>query len=188
MSSGADAGVGRLAPTQPPPFVEDEEQSLFMSILRRRKRYVVVTTAVAVFATVALTLSQTKIYSATATAVVQPPPQQTVSGGPNMATEAQIAHSLAVADQVARDLSLNVPSEQLLGELGIRVPADSDVLKFTYSNPEPETAQARAQAFAEAYASVRRSQFQNDAIASASTIAQQIQALTVQGAALSRRI
>ena len=189
MSSGADAGVGRLAPTQPPPFVEDEEQSLFMSILRRRKRYVAVTTAVAVFATVALTLSQTKIYSATATAVVQPPPQQTVSGGPNMATEAQIAHSLAVAERVASDLRLkNVSPDELLAELGIRVPADSEVLKFTYSNPQPKVAQERAQAFADAYARERRRQFQTDVLDSLTSTNEQIQVLTRQAARLDRQI
>src|SRR4029453_15564628 len=74
-SRETDSGVGRLAPTPPPaPSVEEEDQSLLRSILRRRKRYVVVTTVVAVLATLALTLSQTKTYSATATAVVQAPP------------------------------------------------------------------------------------------------------------------
>lgn len=186
MSSGR-ADLGRLAPT-PPPSIAEEGQSLFTAILRRRKRYVAVTTAVAVLATVALTLSQTKIYSATATAVVQAPPQQTVSGGPNMATEAQIARSAAVANQVARDLRLNVSPDELLAQLGIRVPADSEVLKFTYSSPEPKVAQARAQAFAKAFAHVRRRQFQTDVTASTTSTAEQIQSLTEQGAVLDRRI
>ena len=186
MSSGA-TDLGRLAPT-PPPSIAEEGQSLFTAILRRRKRYVAVTTAVAVLATVALTLSQTKIYSATATAVIQAPPQQTVSGGPNMATEAQIARSLAVADRVARNLRLNVPPEELLAQLGIRVPADSEVLKFTYSSPEPKIAQKRAQAFAEAFADVRRRQFQTDVLASTTSINEQVQSLTEQGAVLDRRI
>src|SRR4029453_9663943 len=111
-SRETDSGVGRLAPTPPPaPSVEEEDHSLLRSILRRRKRYVVVTTAVAVLATLALTLSQTKTYSATATAVVQAPPSQAT--GPNMATEAQIAHSLAVAGGVRRSLLLDVPQAVL---------------------------------------------------------------------------
>lgn len=187
MSGAADLGVGRIAPT-PPPSVEGEDQSLLKAILRRRKRYVAVTTAVALLATIALTLSQTKIYEATATAVVQAPQQQTVSGGPNMATEAQIARSLAVADQVALDLHLNVPREELLSQLGVRVPADSEVLKFTYASPQPKVAQARAQAFAEAYATVRRRQFQTDVRSSTSSTLEQIQSLTAQGAKLSRQI
>jgi capsular polysaccharide biosynthesis protein len=187
-SRETDLGVGRLAPTPPPaPSVEEEDQSLLRSILRRRKRYVVVTTVVAVLATLALTLSQTKTYSATATAVVQAPPSQG-GVGPNMATEAQIAHSLAVAQNVARDLRLDVPPAELLSQLSVRVPADSDVLKLTYSSPQPETAQARAQAFANAFADVRREQFQGDAVASAHSIGVQIQRMTAQGAALSRRI
>jgi capsular polysaccharide biosynthesis protein/Mrp family chromosome partitioning ATPase len=188
MSSGAaDPGVGRLTPT-PPPSVEVEEQSLLQSILRRRKRYVAVTTAVAVLATLVLTWSQTKTYSATSTVVVQAPPQQATAGGPNMATEAQIARSLAVAQKVARDLRLDVPPGELLTQLSVRVPADSDVLKLTYSSPVPETAQRRAQAFAKAFADVRRDQFHNDAVASAESITRQIQSMTVRGAKLSGRI
>jgi succinoglycan biosynthesis transport protein ExoP len=185
MSSGPE--IGRLAPT-PPPSVEGGEQSLLQSILRRRKRYVAVTAAVAVLATIALTLSQTKTYSSTATAVVQAPPQQTASGGPNMATEAQIAHSLAVAAKAARDLRLEAPPAQLLDQLSIHVPADSAVLKFTYSSPDPKTAQKGAQAFANAYAAVRRRQFQTDVLASTTSTAEQIQALTAQGANLTQKI
>jgi capsular polysaccharide biosynthesis protein/Mrp family chromosome partitioning ATPase len=186
-SRETDSGVGRLAPTPPPaPSVEEEDHSLLRSILRRRKRYVVVTTAVAVLATLALTLSQTKTYSATATAVVQAPPSQ--AAGPNMATEAQIAHSLAVASEVARTLHLDVPPAELLAQLGVHVPADSDVLDFTYSSPVPKTAQERAQAFAEAFAVVRRRQFQGDLAASASSILEQIDSLTTDAAELTPRI
>jgi succinoglycan biosynthesis transport protein ExoP len=183
MSSGPE--IGRLAPT-PPPSVEGGEQSLLQAILRRRKRYVVVTTAVAVLATIALTLSQTKTYSATSTVVVQAPPGAVT--GPNMATEAQVARSIAVADRVASALRLKLPPTQLLPQLSVRVPADSEVLRFAYSSPVPKTAQKRAQAFAKAFADVRREQFQGDALASAQSIGVQIQSMTAEGAELSQRI
>jgi Mrp family chromosome partitioning ATPase/capsular polysaccharide biosynthesis protein len=151
-----------------------------MSIFRRRKRFVLVTTAVAVLATLAATASQPKTYSATSTAVVNPPPGQIGANGPNMATEVQIARSPAVAVAVTRDLGWDVPSSKLLSRLEVFVPADSDVVKFTYSSPRPEVAQAGAQAFANAYAAVRRQQFEDVTLLSASSTATRISVMRDQ--------
>lgn len=187
MSGGsADPGNVRMASSPPAPSVDGDEPSLVMSILRRKKRIVFVTTAVAVLATVAATASQTKIYESTSAAEVQAPPGQTASAGPNMATEAQIARSPAVARAVASDLGLDVSPSQLLSGLSIDVPADSDVVNFTYASPRPEAAQAGAQAFASAYADVRRMQFEDDRLASASSTSEQIHSMTNQLTTLSR--
>ena len=145
-----------------------------MSIFRRRKRFVLVATAVAVLTTLAATASQTKTYSATSTAAVNAPPGQIGANGPNMATEAQIARSTAVASAVAHRLRLDVPPSELLTRLGVFVPADSDIVKFTYSSPRPEDAQAGAQAFAKAYADVRRRQFEDTTLLAASSTAKRI--------------
>jgi Mrp family chromosome partitioning ATPase/capsular polysaccharide biosynthesis protein len=201
MSGGsADPGNLRMASSPPAPSVDGDEPSLVMSILRRKKRIVFVTTAVAVLATVAATASQTKIYESTSAAEVQAPPGQTASAGPNMATEAQIARSPAVARAVASDLRavasdlgldvspwpMDVSPSQLLSRLSIDVPADSDVVNFTYASPRPEAAQAGAQAFASAYADVRRMQFEDDRLASASSTSEQIHSMTNQLTTLSR--
>jgi tyrosine-protein kinase len=136
--------------------------------------------AVTTLAAVALTTLQTKIYEATSAVVVQTPPWQSVTTEPNMATETQIARSLAVAREVEHDLGLDVPLSQLLAQLSVRVPVDSDVLKFTYSSPQPRVAQTRAQAFARAYVDVRQGQFERQALASASSIAEEVGVLTKQ--------
>ena len=173
MSGGSELGNVRMASSAPAPSSGDEP-SLLMSIFRRRKRFVLVATAVAVLTTLAATASQTKTYSATSTAAVNAPPGQIGANGPNMATEAQIARSTAVASAVAHRLRLDVPPSELLTRLGVFVPADSDIVKFTYSSPRPEDAQAGAQAFAKAYADVRRRQFEDTTLLAASSTAKRI--------------
>lgn len=180
---------GRSVDTVGAPAPVDEGQpSLFASILRRRKRVVLVTAAVTVLAAAALTAMQTKVYEATSAVVVQTPPWQSAPAEPNMATESQVARSLAVARVVEQNLGLHAPLSQLLGQLSVRVPVDSDVLKLTYSSPQPRVAQARAQAFAQAYVDVRRSQFERQVLASASSINGQIGVLTKQLSTLRRQV
>lgn len=184
----ADAGMEQAHSVQPTASVTEPEPSLLQSILRRRKRVVLVTTAVTLLATVALTMQQTRIYSATSDVVVQAPPSQSPSTGPNMATEAQIARSFAVASLVQRRLRVGVPPSELLSQLAVHVPADSEVLKFMYSSPRPKVAQARAQAFAQAYTAVRRRQFEDQVLASATSTAERIQSMTTRVSTLRRRI
>ena len=179
-------GIERAHSSQTTPAAS--EPSLLLSIVRRRKRVVLITTAVTVFATLALTLQQTKIYAGTADVVVQAPPSKSPTAGPNMATEAQIAQSLAVARLVHSRLRPGIPPAELLGQLAVRVPADSEVLKFTYSSPLPSQAQKGAQAFAEAYVTVRRRQFENQILASATSTAERIHAMSAKLSTLRRQI
>ena len=181
-------GVEQPQSLHPTPSIDESEPSLLLSILRRRKRVVLLTTAVALLATVAFTLQQTKIYAATADVVVQAPPSKSPSTGPNMATETQIARSLEVARLVERRLRIRVPPSELLSQLAVHVPADSEVLKFTYSSPRPKDAQARAQAFARAYTTVRRRQFEDQILASATSTAERIQSMTAKVSTLRSQI
>jgi capsular polysaccharide biosynthesis protein/Mrp family chromosome partitioning ATPase len=163
----------RMASTPAAPSVDGDEPSLIKSILHRRKRFVLVTTAVCVVATLAATASQTKIYSSTSAAQAFAPSGQGGANGPNMATEVQIARSTAVAEEAAKKLNLNVEPQELLKNLGVVVPADSDVVDFTFSSPRPEDARKGAQAFANAYVVVRAQQFQNQtSIAQEATVEQ----------------
>jgi polysaccharide biosynthesis transport protein len=169
-------------------YPDEAEPSLLSSILRKRKRVVVVITAVAVFAAVVLTMRQTPIYETTSAVVVETPPSQSAAGGPNMATEAQVARSLAVARIVRRDLHLHVSPSTLANTLSVRVPVDSDVVQFTYSSPQPEVAQKRAQSFADAYLALRRDQLKTQLAASAASIDGRIRFLTNRSSALGRQI
>lgn len=148
-------------PTQPG-GAEQAQPSLAASILRYRRRLILFTAAVTVATTVVLTSQQTKTYDATASVVVQANPAAPTAVA-NMATELQIARSLAVAQLVRTNLRLDTTPRRLQQGLSVRVPVESDVLKITYSSPSPTAAQARAEAFANAYIQYRQKQVDDQA-------------------------
>lgn len=164
------------------------QSPLLLSILRRRKRIVFGVAALVLLATVVLTMRETPIYAATAAVVVETPRSEAPTASPNMATEAQVARSLAVARIVADDLDLDIAPTRLVADLSVDVPVDSDVLKFTYSNPQPEVAQTRAQSFAEAYLALRREQLERQRVASRESIENRIESLAATLSVLRARI
>jgi uncharacterized protein involved in exopolysaccharide biosynthesis len=166
----------------------DTSRSLFAAVLAGQKRVVLAAAAAAVVGSLAFTSQQAKTYAATAAVVVPTPAGQPAAAEPNMATEAQVARSLAVASVVSRRLGLTLPPEQLLAPLSVRVPVDSTVLKFTYSSELPAIAQERARAFALGYLDVRRGQFESQVLTSAASISAQINRLTKQVFALQHRL
>jgi succinoglycan biosynthesis transport protein ExoP len=166
----------------------DAGRSLFAAVLAGQWRVVLAAAAFAVIGSLAFTLQQTKTYAATAAVVVQAPLGQPASAEPNMATEAQVARSFAVASAVQQRLGLAFSPEQVLARLSVRVPVDSTVLKFTYSSAQPVIAQEGAHAFAVSYLDVRRRQFDDQIAASAASISAQIDGLTKQVFALQHRL
>jgi capsular polysaccharide biosynthesis protein/Mrp family chromosome partitioning ATPase len=135
---------------------EPHSPSMFSSILRRRKTTVLGIAGLVVLLTIAITLRETKIYDATASVVVQGPPTTGGQNQVNMATEAAVAGSPAVAQLVIKHEHLkDVTARQLDARLSVHVPVDSQVLQFTYSSPNPRVAQELAEAFAAGYLSFR---------------------------------
>ena len=135
---------------------EPQSPSMFSSILRRRKMTVLGIAALVVLVTIAITARETKIYDATASVVVQGPPTTGGQNQVNMATEAAVAGSPAVAELVVTQEHLKgVTARQLSGHLSVHVPVDSQVLQFTYASPNPRVAQELSEAFAAAYLSFR---------------------------------
>lgn len=133
--------------------------SMFSSILRRRKMTVLGIAALVLLVTIAITLRETKVYDATAGVVVQGPPSTGGQNQVNMATEAAVAGSPAVAELVIKREHLkDVTARQLDARLSVHVPVDSQVLQFTYSSPNPQVAQKLADAFSAAYLSFRTGQ------------------------------
>jgi capsular polysaccharide biosynthesis protein len=179
--------VPAIATSPPGHSIDEGQPSVLSQILRKRKRIVLVTASVTLLATVAFAMQQTKIYVATSAVVVQSPPTQPASVSPNMATEVQIARSPAVARLVSRRLRGEVSPTRLLDDLSVHVPVDSDVLQFSYPNARPSVAQIRAEAFAREYLALRSNQQQDQVLASASSIDEQIQSLTTRLSSLELR-
>jgi succinoglycan biosynthesis transport protein ExoP len=138
------------------PRAEPQSPSMFSSILRRRKMTVLGIAALVVLVTIAITARETKIYDATASVVVQGPPTSGGQSQVNMATEAAVAGSPAVAKLVITQEHLkDVSPGKLDAKLSVHVPVDSQVLQFTYASPNPRVAQEQAEAFAAAYLAFR---------------------------------
>lgn len=185
MSGGSDLRNVR-APVVGVP-VDDAEPSLVKSILRRRKRFVLVTVGVCLLLTFVLTAMQTKIYSSNSAVQVFAPPAP-AGATPNMATEVQIARSSAVADVVAKTAGLHQTPTELLANLGVVVPADSNVVDFTFSSPRPADAQKGADAFASAYVAVRAQQFREQTSVAVKSTVDQIDALNTQLTGVDRKL
>ena len=168
---------------------EPHSPSMFSSILRRRKLTVLGIAALVVLVTIAITAGETKIYDATASVVVQGPPTTGGQSQVNMATEAAVAGSPAVAKLVITQEHLKeVTAGQLSAHLSVHVPVDSQVLQFTYASPSPRVAKEQAEAFAAAYLAFRTGEQAQTTEQAVAAIQKQIEATTRQLALIKETI
>jgi capsular exopolysaccharide synthesis family protein len=126
-------------------------------------------------------IRQTPLYSSQAKVLVEAVSLSTAQAGqqtpPNINTEEQLVDSAAVARVVARDLKLKANVDEILKQLSVSSPSDTEILFISYRDPRPREAQRRAQAFAQAYLQLRLQRFEKDLAALADPIDRRIQAL-----------
>jgi capsular exopolysaccharide synthesis family protein len=153
-------------PSQPPApdpvepgFVDLRD---YLSLLKNRRGTVIVITLLTMILAGAYTLARTPIYAASATILVRPTGvDQTsvqsvgIDRALSLDTESQIARSSEVARRAAAGLGATSP-ESLLSQVSVEPLPDTQVLRVTFSDPDPARAQAGALAFAEAYLEFRR--------------------------------
>jgi capsular exopolysaccharide synthesis family protein len=130
----------------------------YLSILWRRKGSIFAIAATTTAAALAYSFSQTPVYTSSAEVIVLPtsfaPSVSSSAFIPvNMSTEQQVANSL----QVARLASTTLRSQnESQGTISVAPVVDTQTLVFTSESPDAGSAQATAQAYAEAYLQVRR--------------------------------
>jgi capsular polysaccharide biosynthesis protein len=146
--------------------------------LRRRWQLIATIGAAATVAAVALSLAQPRRYTATTAVVVGSGADLTQTVEINMATEKQIAGSTAVASKVAAFVGFGADPEQLLTNLVVDVPVDTNVLRFTYAETSPYAAVRLADAFADAYLDFRHRSVLNGIEAATELIDKRIDELT----------
>jgi capsular exopolysaccharide synthesis family protein len=140
----------------------------YLTVLRRHKWTILLVTAVAVLAALIFSFQQTPIYASTAKIAVTPPTvNQTLDNVPittlvNMETEREIAASVSVAEIVDTELETPFTPDELLEELDVGVPTNSQILEITYSHPDPIVAQQIAQAFADGYLEFKSDEARRD--------------------------
>jgi non-specific protein-tyrosine kinase len=135
---------------------------------------------------------ETPIYESQVRLLVTPVENLGVDSGglsnPNLATEAELISSVAVAQIVAKNLNISGPSRDLLSNLSVDNPTDTEILEIAYRNPDPLQAQQRAMGFADAYLQFREETATKTIVKSAEAIQAEIAVLTRQLQDIERKI
>jgi capsular exopolysaccharide synthesis family protein len=138
------------------------ELGAYLAALRRQWPLLVVITLLAVGVATIWSVRQTPVYQATASVLVNPlrtspsPPSARPDQLVNMTNEKQLALSAPVAQAAGKSLRSSATPDQLLEHVSVGVPADSQILKISYFDTAPLTAQHGANAFAQAYLDYRK--------------------------------
>lgn len=129
----------------------------YLTILWRRKWLILAVTVVAVAGALFYSYRQTPEYTSSAEVVVYPvrfdPEGRAATGFINMHTETRVANSARVAALAGEKLEASGTTP---GEVSAAQIPDSEALLFSATALEPETAQASAQAWADAYLELRQ--------------------------------
>ena len=139
----------------------------YLRIVWQRKWTIVVITLLAVAAAAVWSSNWVPLYRSSAQVLIEVG-QGTFEGSTgfvNLTTEAQIASSEEVADTAAEDLDFEGSLDAIRSGLSVAPESDSEILTFSYTALRPEVAQARAQAFAEAYTEFRQRELLERALA-----------------------
>jgi capsular exopolysaccharide synthesis family protein len=106
----------------------------------------------------------------------------------NLETEAELINSVAVAEIVAEDLDFSGPPRNLLGNLGVDRPTDTEILVVNYRHADPLQAQRVASSFADAYIEFRTETVTQAVLSSAENIQDQLAELTSDFNAVIRQL
>jgi succinoglycan biosynthesis transport protein ExoP len=158
----------------------------YLTVFRRQWWLIALLALIGVAAATAWTLWQTPIYRGTSSVLVQPVSINRFEGTQrldqqvNMSNEKQVALSSAVAVMAGKFLNSPASPKELLDHVGVSVPADSQVLEISYSDPVPRTAQRGADSFARAYIEYRKAGIARQVQVSKSTLQHQVDALAAR--------
>lgn len=130
----------------------------YLQVLRRRKWIVVGGLVLGLLiGLLAAARSSAPSYTATAQVLVRSATSSVANPGVypdtgvNIATEQRLASSADVAKFAAKRLESDVFPTQLVSGLAVSSQGDSNVLAFSYTAADPDTAELRAQTFADVY-------------------------------------
>ena len=158
----------------------------YLAVLRNRKWLIMVVAAAAVAASLFVTLRQTPIYTSSAEVLVRPTGDCTLGPCFNLQTEALVALSPDVAAEAADELDSS--PQGIADGLSVTNTTDTEILVFSYSHPDPSTAQERADAFAGAYLDNRSNQALEQLAQASESVTSEISELQTQLKGLNEKI
>jgi capsular exopolysaccharide synthesis family protein len=155
-SEGPDRPVRQIRTRRPAPRLDPQDA---LSILWRHKGWILAITLLMTGVALYVSNEQTSIYESRAEVLVEAiadvGSDAVAPREPNLATEAELVTSAAVAEIVADNLGLDSSSE-LVGDVSVDQPTDTEILGISYRHIDPQEARRRAQAFAEGYLEYRQ--------------------------------
>jgi tyrosine-protein kinase len=187
-------GPARPEPGMPQPTTEHPtDLREYWRVVRVRKFEVAVVAAAALVAAVFFSFRATPMYQGHAKVLVRPVQNLTATSvslpqAPNLDTERELATSQTVAAAAQRDLRLQSSVDDLLRSLQVSVVGDTEVLLFSYTDPDPARAARVANGFAAAYVEFRTSQALDQFQAAAGAVQERINTLQSDIADLNRKI
>jgi polysaccharide biosynthesis transport protein len=157
----------------------------YLRLLRRRWLLITLVTALILSAAVASTFRAKPTYQSRATVLLRVAAGDPLvpGGGPrgvNLDTERQLVLSTVVAEEAAKIMRFSGPPTDLIEQVAVTVPTDTQVLVISYSASDPQLAQRGAQAFADAYLSYRDERALRAVTSAGSTLQRRIRLLQEQ--------
>jgi succinoglycan biosynthesis transport protein ExoP len=166
-----------------------------LATLRRGAPLVLATTAVVTLLAVGLSLRQESLYRATADVFVSAQPLDNaavsalsfLSSDPErvLSTQAEVARVPAVAKLAVKEGGTGTSPSELLGSSSVTANPDADVLSFSVTNGDAETARTLANAYASGFVVYRRQQDTGSLRQARAEIDQRIDDLRAAGASAS---
>jgi succinoglycan biosynthesis transport protein ExoP len=146
---------------------EAADLTQYIAVLKRRKWSILGITGLVFASAMFFSFRQTPVYEAEAKVHVKPVTtvSQFTQGTQNLVdlqTEREIALSEEVGTRAAENIQPPETPRDLLQQLEVSVPADTQILVFTFSDPEAFRAQEGANAFTRAYLQYKRDQAAQD--------------------------
>jgi succinoglycan biosynthesis transport protein ExoP len=158
----------------------------YVLVLKRQLALILAVTVLGAAAAAAYSFRRTPVYQATSTVLVRAittnafDPGQRVDQQLNMSNQRQIVLSEAVAAMAVKLIGTTATPEQLLEHVSVEVPANSQVVRISYRDPVPESAQRGADAVAHAYLAFRENDARQQAKVTLTTLQKDVDRLQRQ--------
>ena len=157
----------------------------YLRVLRRQRGVIAILAILGILAGLGYGYVRPPSYQSTAKVLVKPispnPLDQPPSGQSlSMDTEREIVASEAVAEIAVPKLAFASDPRDLLTQLSVETPPESQILEITFTGSTAERAQRGAQAFADAYLEFKNEQARATAVSLTATVRRQIDELQGQ--------
>src|SRR6266545_2542965 len=188
-AQGAEQPIRSIRSPHPEPAPDLQEA---LAVVWLRKWSILAIALLALGVALFVSSRQTPIYESDVRILVTPVENVGADSGglssPNLATESELVSSVAVAQIVATNLNISGPPRNLLGNLSVDNPTDTEILEVAYRDPIPQQAQRISMGFAEAYLQFREETATKAILKSAEATQAEIAVLTRQLQTMERRL